>query len=53
MRVTLARDYLQARQMSVAEIAHLLGFSEVSAFSHAFKRWTGVAPTTFGSAAAG
>jgi AraC-like DNA-binding protein len=28
----------------VGEIAFLLGFSEVSAFTRAFKRWTGVSP---------
>ncbi len=31
-------------ELSVGEIAFLLGFSEVSAFTRAFKRWTGVSP---------
>jgi AraC-like DNA-binding protein len=29
----------------VSEIAWLLGFKEVSAFTHAFRRWTGQTPT--------
>jgi AraC-like DNA-binding protein len=31
--------------LSVSHIAWLLGFQEASAFTHAFKRWTGEAPT--------
>ncbi len=30
--------------MSIAEVAWLLGYSEPSAFHHAFKRWTGLPP---------
>ena len=36
----------QGRQ-SLAEIADALGFSEHSAFSRAFKRWTGTSPAHF------
>jgi len=32
------------RRASLAEVALLLGFSELSAFSRAFKRWTGRSP---------
>ncbi|HVW29116.1 MAG TPA: AraC family transcriptional regulator [Polyangiaceae bacterium] len=32
------------KQLSVAEIACLLGYSDPSAFHHAFKRWTGTTP---------
>jgi len=31
----------------LTEIAFMLGFSEHSAFSRAFKRWTGYSPSAF------
>jgi len=40
----LAAAYLRSQQYSVGEIAFLLGFSEVSAFTRAFRRWTGASP---------
>jgi AraC-like DNA-binding protein len=43
----LARKYLRQRSRSVVETSYLLGFSEPSTFSRAFKRWTGVAPAEF------
>jgi len=46
-RKQLARDYLEDRQYSHAQIAYLLGFSDQSNFSRAFKRWTGVPPRDF------
>lgn len=46
-REALARDYVRAGTLSITEIASRLGFSETSAFSRAFKRWTGVAPRSF------
>ena len=53
-RLQLARKYLRQRNRSVVETSYLLGFSEPSTFSRAFKRWTGVAPAEFrDSAAAG
>jgi len=42
----LARRYLAEETLSISEIAWLLGYREVSAFSHAFKRWTGNTPRT-------
>jgi AraC-like DNA-binding protein len=30
--------------MTICDIAFLLGFSEQSAFNHAFKKWTGKTP---------
>lgn len=44
VRKEVALDYLEHREASLAEIAFLLGFSEQSAFNHAFKRWTGSTP---------
>ncbi len=45
MRVDLAEGYLSDRSLSITHIAWLLGFQEASAFTHAYKRWTGKPPT--------
>lgn len=47
LRHTLARAYLSAGQVSVSETAYLLGYSEPSPFSRAFKRWEGVSPRQY------
>lgn len=47
VRARLARRYLQEERRPVAEVAELLGFAEPSTFHRAFKRWYGVAPTSF------
>jgi AraC-like DNA-binding protein len=44
LRGDLARQYLSDPDLSISRIAWLLGYQEVSAFTHAFKRWTGKAP---------
>jgi AraC-like DNA-binding protein len=44
LRQRLAARYLADDRMSVQQIAWLLGYSEVGAFNHAYKRWTGTAP---------
>jgi AraC-like DNA-binding protein len=44
LRSELARRYLADRDLSISEIAWLLGYQEVSAFTHACRRWTGQAP---------
>jgi AraC-like DNA-binding protein len=41
LRRDLAVRYLDDRKLHVSKIAWLLGFHEVSAFTHACKRWTG------------
>ena len=46
-RASLARRYLAERDLPVSEIAWLLGYGEVSSFTHAFKRWTGMTPRQF------
>jgi AraC-like DNA-binding protein len=44
LRSDLAKQYLLDQGLSVSRIAWLLGYQEVSAFTHAFKRWTGKTP---------
>jgi len=51
-RLQLAQKYLRTPNRSVVETASLLGFSEPSTFSRAFKRWTGMAPADFRDSAA-
>lgn len=46
-RAGLARSYLRERDLSLAEVAFLLGFADQSTFTRAFRRWTGVAPGAF------
>lgn len=43
-RRDLAISYLRQRQLSLSEIAFLLGYSELSAFSRAVRRWMGASP---------
>ena len=45
LRRDLAIRYLDDRKLHVSKIAWLLGFQEVSAFTNAFKRWTGKTPS--------
>ena len=52
LRRDLAVRYLDDRKLHVAKIAWLLGFHEVSAFTHAFKRWTGKTPREIRTAGA-
>lgn len=47
VRSTMARAYLGQRELSIAEVAYLLGFSEQSSFTRAFRRWTGASPAEF------
>jgi len=45
LRTDLAERYLRDRDLSISQIAWLLGYQEVSAFTHAFRRWTGRTPS--------
>jgi AraC-like DNA-binding protein len=44
-RHKLALLYLGDRSLSLTDVACLLGYSEAAAFTRAFKRWTGSAPS--------
>lgn len=46
-RKELASQYIGNSQLSINEITFLLGFSEASNFSRAFKRWKGVPPSEY------
>jgi AraC-like DNA-binding protein len=52
LRRDLAVRYLDDRKLHVSKIAWLLGFREVSAFTHAYKRWTGKTPRQMRTAGA-
>jgi AraC-like DNA-binding protein len=47
IRRELAEQYIRDSTMSLNEISFLLGFSEISSFSRAFKRWTGEPPSAY------
>lgn len=46
-RRRFAINYLEDREHTVTQVAFLLGYSEVSAFNRAFKRWTGSTPLKY------
>jgi AraC-like DNA-binding protein len=43
-RDQLSQLYLADRNLGLADVAYLLGYSEPAAFIRAFKRWTGRTP---------
>ncbi len=45
VRYELAEQYIADPALSLSEISFLLGFSEQSGFSRAYRRWTGRSPT--------
>ena len=47
LRRDLAERHLASNEMSISEVGFLLGFSELSSFHRAFKRWTGRTPAQF------
>jgi len=47
VRMEMALQYLQELNGNILDTAFLLGFSDQSSFSHAFKRWTGKTPGDF------
>ena len=49
-RLELALQYINRTQLSVSQIAPLLGFSDSSNFNRAFKRWLGLPPSRYRTA---
>lgn len=47
VRYDLALRYLDDPNRTITDITFLLGFGDQSSFSRAFKRWSGLAPTTY------
>ena len=46
-RKELASQYIENQDIAINEITYLLGFSEPSNFSRAFKRWKGLSPSAY------
>jgi AraC-like DNA-binding protein len=44
-RSELANQYLNDATLTLTEISYMLGFSEISSFSRAYRRWTGQSPS--------
>lgn len=47
IRCDMATHYLKQQQLPISEMGMLLGYSETSAFSRAFRRWFGLSPRQF------
>ena len=45
IRTELANQYINDATLTLTEISYMLGFSEVSSFSRAYRRWTGQSPS--------
>jgi AraC-like DNA-binding protein len=46
-RKELALSYIKNPDLSIQEVSYLVGFSEPTNFSRAFKRWTGSSPASY------
>lgn len=47
VRHTLAIEHLKVERISIEEIAYALGYTDLSNFRRAFKRWEGMPPTEY------
>ena len=53
VRAETAKLYLAQKDIAIAEVSYLLGFSDPSTFNRAFKRWTGQTPAKVRAGMAG
>ncbi|PYI55217.1 AraC family transcriptional regulator [Paenibacillus flagellatus] len=49
MKIAKAKSLLRTREMTVSEIADLLGFNDIQTFARLFKKYTGIAPGQYKS----
>lgn len=47
VRKDIACEYLCKDDVTICDVAFMLGYSEQSGFNHAFKRWMGMTPRTY------
>ena len=47
VRHALARDLLRNPELTIAEVAELLGYSEAGNFRRAFRQWSGSTPSAY------
>ncbi len=48
-RQELAEEYIERADLTINEIAYMLGFSDCSNFARSFRRWTGMSPSDYRS----
>lgn len=46
-RIERAKELLQLKKLTIADIAQIVGFSSQAHLNHQFKRWVGVTPNAF------
>lgn|GEM_PF-1764272 len=46
-KLEFATDLLSKSEVSISAIAHRLGYKDLAAFNHSFKRWTGESPSSY------
>jgi AraC-like DNA-binding protein len=47
VRQALALAYMEQARVSITEMSFMLGFSDTSSFTRAFRRWTGKSPRDY------